>query len=72
MHNRMSTYQYGTTTVRSIGSIFQGPIGILTTGSGYQTHISGGQFGGGVSGSAYKCSFVTNANFDALSATCTP
>jgi hypothetical protein len=72
MHNRVSTYQYGTTTVTAVGTTFEGATGIITTGSGYETYIGGGRIANGVSGAIYKCSFVVGSSFDALTSTCTP
>lgn len=72
MHNRMSTYQYGTTTVTAVGTTFEGATGIITTGGGYETYIGGGRIANGVSGATYKCTFVVGSSFDALNGNCTP
>jgi hypothetical protein len=64
--------QSGTTSVRSIGSIYEGPTGVLALGSGYDSRFSGGQIRGGVSGAGLKCASVSDAGFDLLTSSCTP
>jgi hypothetical protein len=72
MHNQVSNYQSGTTTVRAIGTTFEGATGIVTSGAGYETHVGGGRIVNGVSGGNYKCTFVVGSSFDALTSTCQP
>jgi hypothetical protein len=72
MRCRSTGGQSGLTTVRAVGSVFEGPTGILTLGDRYETRVSGGQIRGPVAGAAYKCAFVSDANFDPLTAACMP
>lgn len=69
---RTTGSQSGTTSVRAVGSVFEGPTGVVVLGGGYDTRLSGGQIRGGVAGSGLTCVFVSDQAFAALTSACTP
>jgi hypothetical protein len=72
MRLRTTGFQSGTTLVRSVGSVYDGPVGVEVVGVGYLARFSGGQIRGGANGAGLKCAFVSDAGFDALTSACTP